>query len=145
MFILDSVTLADKSVGKTQSEYLPYPFEQRTLCPLSRRTDWRSSAVFRSGEWIHLRISGKSHNESKWSTKGLLKECKPKHCLIPTLSLDRRHNPAMGNVFASFCRAHENRQSTSIVRRDVNFTHFVLEEGRNGRAYSVLSEGEGEN
>jgi len=47
MFILDSVTLADESVGKTQSEYLPYPFEQQTMpaIPKNRLTKFSCVAL----------------------------------------------------------------------------------------------------
>ena len=58
------------------------------------------------------------------------------------------HDPAMGNALIRFVLPGTQRtdeaKAPPVVRRDVNFTHSVLDEGRGGRAHSVASEVEGE-
>jgi len=67
-----------------------------------------------------------------------------KPCLIPTLSLDRSHDPAMGNVLECFVApgTQQRDEVPLVVRRDVGFTHSAVKsEDHSERTGLEASEG----
>jgi len=67
-----------------------------------------------------------------------------KPCLTPTLSLDRSHDPTVGNVLERFVAPGTQRRDESppVFRRDVRFTYSAVKsEDHSERTSLEASEG----
>jgi len=137
VFIFDSATLAVRRVNKTHGEDLQYPFGQWNFCLLSRCAEQLQLCfvpISESAKGFQVdSITNRSDHQANTSRS------------IVSSRLSRStgsRDPAMRNVFIHFVLPGTQRtDETPPVRgrKRCKLHPFGIDEGRNGRAYSVIS------